>query len=286
MDIHQFDSITKFFAQRQITRRQAIAGSAAGLAAAGLGAAGLAAAQDASPEADETTGTTEHGPTMLFVQTYQGGTITPKEGTDRYELVLERGFGQTIYFSDRPDRIVGTSDTPDFLEGLGFMENNPPNAAIVVETGPDTHDIAVIELFTPTYDPVTQGVTYEIVFLDNWEESLEFGLTHAPTALPEMETSFGAASLFIDDCPDMEMHCVDRQTDAIRGTIENSVHDGFCYGWAEAKCLPCQPWQGDFHDAASYWADQCNQQFSSCDGNCRVDWVCSEGFDIGVCKRR
>lgn len=286
MDANRFDSVTKFFAQRKSTRRQALAGGAAGLAAAGFGAAGYAAAQEATPDAGPTTDELAHGPQMLFVQSFRSGTITPKEGSDRYELTLESGNGQTIYFSDRPDRVVGTNDTPDFLDGLGFMEDNPPNAAVIVETGPDTRDIAVVELFSPIYDPLTQGVTYEVAFLDNWEESVEFGLTHAPGALPDEAVSFGAASLFIDDCPDMTIHCIDRASDAILGSIDNAVHDGFCYGWAEAKCLPCAPWIGSYRDAKNHWNEVCNETVPECNGNCYTDWVCSQGFDIGVCKRR
>ncbi len=46
---------------------------------------------------------------MLFVQSFQSGSIAPVDGAEgRYTVTLEQGLGQTIYFSDRPERIVGT----------------------------------------------------------------------------------------------------------------------------------------------------------------------------------
>ena len=72
---------------------------------------------------------------MLFIQSFQSGSVVPKDGAEgRYTLTLEQGLGHTIYFSDRPDRIVGAPRPPQFLEGLGFPDDNPPNAALVVET--------------------------------------------------------------------------------------------------------------------------------------------------------
>lgn len=282
MDRGHFDGISKLFAERKLSRRRAMTGSAAGLAAAGLGAVGLTAvsAQDSTPAADEPEA--EHGPTMLFVQTFQSGVIAPKEGTDdRYILELDGGAGQTIYFSDRPDRIVGSSDTVRFLEGLGFPDDNPPNAAIVVETGPGMTDIGVLELFSPTYNPVTKGVTYEVAFLDNWESSLDMGFTHAPTALPEMATAFGAASLFIDDCPDDTITCAGNADFEPRGTIANSEHDGYCYSWSDMKCLPCQPWHY-YEEAFTYWSSVCNERFAECENDCFPASLCSAGFG---CKR-
>src|SRR5215207_830875 len=210
----RFDRIAKLFAGRRLSRREALTTSGAGLAAASLGAlaaAGLspaATAQDATPPAPDAEPNAGHGPTMLFVQTYQSGSIVPTDGIDgRYTLTLEQGHGQTIYFSDRPDRIVGATDTPRFLEGLGFPADNPPNAALVVETAPGETDVAVVELFNPLYDPVSRGVTYEIEVLGNWQASLELALSEVPTDLAALAPSFGAAHLFIDDCPDEEVYC-------------------------------------------------------------------------------
>jgi hypothetical protein len=282
MNANPIDSVSKYFAERKISRRQAMIQGGAGLAVAGIATTGLTkmtVAQDATPEVGAT------GPKMLFVQTYQSGTISPKEGDDgRYILSLEAGNGQTVYFSDRPDRIVGTNPTPQFLEGLGFPDDNPPNAALVVETSPTDSDIAVVELFAPKYDPESQSVSFEIEVLANWQKSLEMEFSEAPTDLATFVPSFGAAQLFIDDCPDMTMTCytMDGQTPVRQGTIDNGEHDGFCYSWGRAGCYPCQPW--DPNNAYAYWAAQCNQRFDGCAGECGVSKVCSAGLQ-GECDR-
>src|SRR5262245_34222352 len=100
----RFDRISKAFAGRRRSQKPFVQPSLAS-DLAGL-AAGAVAAQEATPAADASTGA-DRDPTVLFVQTYQSGTITPVEGADgRYTLKLEPGTGQTVYFSDRPDRIV------------------------------------------------------------------------------------------------------------------------------------------------------------------------------------
>jgi hypothetical protein len=288
MDANRLDTVSKFFADRRISRRQAMIQGGAGVAAAGIAAAGLSKvsfAQDATPAAGANSEVAETGPKMLFLQSYQSGTITPKEGDDsRFILNLQSGGGQTVFFSDRPDRIVGTNPTPQFLEGLGFPDDNPPNAALVVETGPTDTDIAVVELFAPQYDPETQSVSYEISVLANWQSALEMEFSEAPTDLATFVPSFSAAQLFIDDCPDMNITCytLDGRTPVVQGTIDNSAHDGFCYSWGKAGCYPCSPW--DPSNAYEYWVGQCNALFSSCNGDCGVSKICSAGAQ-GECDR-
>ena len=264
MDATRFDRIAKGFADRKLSRRQAVVQG--GVPAATGPAA--AAAQDAAPD-----------PTMLFVQTYQAGTIAPVEGSaGRYTLTLEAGSGQTVYFSDRPDRVVGANPTSAFLEGLGFPDDNPPNAALVVETAPGEIDVAVVELFAPVYDPVGQGVTYEVEVLANWQSSLELGFTEAPTDLAALAPSFGSAHLFIDDCPDYTLECytTDYSNNYVRthGTIGNEEHDGFCYSWRQWDCLPCTPWNRWEEDVQTYWGGVCNDRFWQCHSDyhtsCRV----------------
>ncbi len=167
-------------------------------------------AQDATPAPSDLPDADDagSGPAMLFLQSFKSGSIAPKDGDKgRYVLTLEQGLGQTIFFSDRPERIVGATPTDQFLGALGFVESNPPNAALVVETAPGEVDIAVVELYSPVFDPDSPGVTYEIEVLKNWEESLEMGFQEAPTDLATLAPSFGAAQLFIDDCPDATMYC-------------------------------------------------------------------------------
>jgi hypothetical protein len=263
MDPTRFDTVAKLFAKRRLSRRQALAQGGAGLAAGALAAAGLAAtalAQDATPEVAG-----ESAASMLFVQSFQAGTIAPKDGApDCFTLTLAQGHGQTIYFSDRPDRIVGASPTPQFLEGLGFPDDNPPNAALVVETAPGETDIAVVELFNPLYDPETQGVTYDIAVLANWQAELEMGFHEAPTDLAALAPSFGAAHLFIDDCANRGIPCFNGN----RRVGEFQSQD-FCFWWRYLSCNPCEPdWAEDRADLNAYWKRKCNDTFPACNGAC------------------
>jgi hypothetical protein len=224
--------------------------------------------QDATPEAGpDYTGKVE----FLFVQTYQSGTIAPVEGQDgRYSLALEAGTGQTVYFSDRPERIAGAAPTPQFLDGLGFFADNPPNAALVFEAAPGNTDVAVVELFNPVYDPETQGVTYEVEVLENWQTALDLGFQEAPADLASIAPSFGAARLFIDDCADADMQCINKYTKDVIRVIPNDAHDGFCYSWGAWMCLPCQPKITDSRQAEQYWIDWCNLKVLACNDVCTI----------------
>jgi hypothetical protein len=284
MDASRFDSVSKFFANRRLSRRDAMIKGSSVLAATGLAAAGLARsanAQDATPVPDEgaaPAGPSPRDPEMLFVQTFQAGAIVAKEGAEgRYTLTLESGIDQTIYFSDRPDRIVGAMPTPELLDMLGFSDDDPPNAALVVETAPGETDVAVVELFAPVYDEASKGLTYEIEVLKNWRRELDMEFSEYPTDLASLEPSFGAAHLFIDgiaDCPDGTMYCsIDGNT---IGEIANADHDGFCQSWSVPRmCLPCDPWKTN--DVVSYWKGVCNERFNDCQGRCEVSGWCSSG---------
>lgn len=299
MQPDRFDTITRLFAERRLSRRKALTETGAGLAAAGLAATGLAAtgiatttsAQGATPAA--TTGTEpaggDHGPATLFVQTFQSGTIAPKDGaSDRFTLTLEQGHGQTIYFSDRPDRMVGAIPSEQFLESIGFPDDNPPNAALIFETAPGETDVAVVELFAPTFNQDSQGVTYDVAVLGNWQAELDLDFTEAPTDLAAIASSFGPAQLFIDDCPDATMRCRKRGSGEVIGEIPNEDHDGYCYSYFNVACLPCSPaWDYQGNENASYWGSQCTARFEGCaDYSCYLTNFCSRDAPLGntLCK--
>ncbi len=147
----------------------------------------------------------------MFVQTTKGGMWAPKNGEEGvYTLTLTGLPAQTVYFSDRPERIVGTQSTSDFLAALGFGEENPPNAALVTNTDKG-EDILVIELFNPVY---TEGesesgatLTYDARILENYHETNLGGVAALQSALDAMPASFDSASLFIDDCANGNVWC-------------------------------------------------------------------------------
>ena len=135
---------------------------------------GLAAAQDATPVATPEgtpSGSEVPATTELFVQSFRSGSLAPAiSGPGTHTVTLAEGLGQTIVFADRPSREVFTTSTPLFLNNLGFNGANPPNAAMLMDAGNGTTDIAVVELFNPTYDDTTHTATYDIAVLANWQD--------------------------------------------------------------------------------------------------------------------
>jgi len=268
MDPRRFDRISKLFANRRLSRRQAIATGGAGLATLATGP--IATAQDATPDAETVPGDAWSGEktTYLFVQSFHGGSITPTDDIEgRYTVTLNQGTGQTISFGDRPSRDVGVTDTPEFLEGLGFSDDNPPNAALIVETESGETDIAVVELFNPTYDPETRGVTYEVEVLDAWQEDLDLGLREEPTDLATLAPAFGSAHLLIDDCPSiLVVECHDSRLLRQVGILST---DDVC--WVDPVCVPCEPYGNYPPDRCApwdYWSAQCEEQIPECSDGC------------------
>lgn len=187
MDATRFDTLAKLFAGR-FSRRRSL----------GRGQFTPAQAQHATPAADR------DGPTMLYIQSFQAGSVVPKDGADgRYTLTLESGLGHTVFFSDRPDRIFGSMPSPRFLAELGFPADNPPNAALVVDVADGQTEVAVLELFDPTYDEASRTATYEVAVLAEWEreggQSDDATFSESTADLADLLPTFGAAHLFIDD---------------------------------------------------------------------------------------
>ncbi len=244
MNADRFDRITRLFAQQRLTRRQAVMMSVA----AGVAASTATAAQNATPIA---TTTGEKTSETLFLQAFQSGSIAPKaDATDRYVLTLKQGLGQTIYFTDRPERVVGVTPTAQFLGNLGFPTTNPPNAALVVEKEGGTTEIAVVELFDPSYDEATHTATYDVAVLEEWERELGVGFTEVPGDLTAFGPEFGAAHLFIDDCADGTVIC---NASSMEGANTFTVDAGFCY--VDGCCRPCT----DGTDVKTYWAKKCQE---------------------------
>ncbi len=193
-------------------------------------------------------------------------------------MTLAQGLGQTIYFSDRPERIVGTSPTTTFLAGLGFSAENPPNAALVVEPLPSETDIAVVELFNPVYDEATHTATYDVKALAEWRDALGVGLTEEPADLAALGSSFGAAHLFIDDCSNANIVCLGGPSGGAVGTFSNQA---MC--WNYLTCMPCEPYghtQPNECATYSYWNDKCNQTFAWCRQSC-TNYLVGASYNSG-----
>jgi hypothetical protein len=87
----------------------------------------------------------------MFVQT--AGRFT----SDGPTVTLHDVTPATLYFSDRPQRVVGHMTTADFVELWGEGDNSfaadPPNAVLAfVEPGPGAPADAVVVIKTPTLE--------------------------------------------------------------------------------------------------------------------------------------
>jgi hypothetical protein len=209
MDASRFDRLTRHLGRRT-TRRTALGTALAGIS---LGALNHAAAGQATPATDATPAAEGDQPVFMFVQTAASGRgeVNPAAGTPvadgtpvpgggaSYLLTLEGHTGLTVYFSDRPDRIVGAVPTEDFLPGLGFTPGNPPNAALVGEFKAG-QGVVVLQLVEPGYDPESGTLTYGAEVLDAYQGGNLEPVTHEQLA-ERLPAEFGPAALFIDDCP-------------------------------------------------------------------------------------
>jgi len=84
----------------------------------------------------------------MFVQTAQG------IDSDGKALILRGITPSTLYFSDRPERVVGHMTTADFVDlwaiGDNSFEADPPNAVLAfLEPGADAPDDAVVVIKEP-----------------------------------------------------------------------------------------------------------------------------------------
>jgi hypothetical protein len=99
----------------------------------------------------------------MFVQTAQG--VISEDGT----LTLRGVTPSTLYFSDRPMRVVGQMKTADFVglwgEGDNSFETDPPNAVLsFLEPGGDVPQDAVVVIKAPRLE--NSHLTYSIEVLE------------------------------------------------------------------------------------------------------------------------
>lgn len=130
-----------------------------------------------------TTSTTSSGvPQLMFVQSAEDFKVDPAAGTLRLVKVNQ----QTLYFSDRPQRIAGHLQMADYLKewtaqaGKDNFGADPPNATLsVYEPGQSDNTVVVVEITSPVVDGVDLIYSYRIIN-------------------GTMPTSGGPTSLFID----------------------------------------------------------------------------------------
>jgi len=153
---------------RELNRREVMGLMAAVPLAAALGSTSRAHAQ----ESDEDDGTVDY----LFVQTAER--VTLEDGV----LTLHDINSSTLYFSDRPERIVGHARTDQFTDHWGTGENSfaadPPNAALSILVGDEPQDVVVV-LKNPRLE--SDNLIYDVEVLEG-----------------NSEAKGGACALFID----------------------------------------------------------------------------------------
>jgi hypothetical protein len=194
MATNRFDELSMRFARR-FNRRVGLAG-AMGVSAGLLGRfAPELHAQEATPIV-EATPAAEDKVDLLFVQTFSSGSLI-ENGDDGYTLTLEGSTGQTVYFSDRPERVVGKITDETFLDSRAFDPSDPPNAAIVAGTG-DNEDILVVELTEPALDTTTGTISYTARVLKSQPEGAQLADLAARQTDYSMAESLSQITLFID----------------------------------------------------------------------------------------
>ena len=129
-----------------------------------------------SCEEKQTKEEATHEVEFLLVQNAEGVSL------NNGELRLKNIQPSTLYFSDRPDRIVGRVTTQKYVDHWSVGDNNfsadPPNAVLSVQNGNEIEDITVV-----LKDPKLEGadLVYNVEILDG-----------------SASLTGGAAALFID----------------------------------------------------------------------------------------
>jgi hypothetical protein len=106
-----------------------------------------------------------------------------------FSLELYNVSDKTILFSDRPDRIVTSVSTSDFIGnwstgGEDSFAVDAPNAVLVVDELKGQQETTIIELFDPVYD------------LDN--KTLKYDISPDNATFIDLPSEFGQSTLVID----------------------------------------------------------------------------------------
>lgn len=181
----------------RLSRRTALTASLGGLAVAGVAGFAAASAQEATPVVSPATAGEA---TFLFVQSgFSSGSLSANpDGT--FQLTLMNAPVQTVYFADRPDRIVGVVATDRFLDIPNFDSHDPPNAALAIEVDAGNTDVIVFELTGVDYDAAGASPTYIAMLLEGIDQYVQTGGGQAeePLTADTLPQEFGSSSLFID----------------------------------------------------------------------------------------
>ena len=142
----------------------------------------LVAAMLSMAAAATTSTSSSEAPQLMFVQTAEDLKVDAAKSTLRLVKVNQ----QTLYFSDRPQRIAGHLKMADYLKewtakaGKDNFGANPPNATLsVYEPGQPDNTVVVVEITNPVVNGADLIYRYKIIN-------------------GKMPAKGGATSLFID----------------------------------------------------------------------------------------
>jgi hypothetical protein len=145
-----------------------------------------------TPSGGNETGTSNNmtGATFLFIQGADSGSVSEVNATTS-TIQLGNVSDKTILFSDRPNRIVASIDTADFIGNWSTGPNSfaidPPNVALVVHDDEEQRqELGVFELYNPEYDSEANTLRYDIV-------------SENGTSIGGLPGEFGQSTLVIDD---------------------------------------------------------------------------------------
>ena len=201
---------------------------------------------------------------FLFVQVADSGTLVPIAGASNHYLLTLKGVApQTVYFSDRPARLAGHVTTDAFLKGLGFLEKNPPNAAIEVEQAKEDEDTIVVELRHPVYDGAKATLQYDVTILPDARGGLAYYDAKRDNKLPR---TFGNVSLFIDDCPPAQVTCTNISNGKACGTFTSSPSQVCFNPSARTICQLCD------NNICNEKSPQCCPTASACRLTSVIEW--------------
>jgi hypothetical protein len=147
--------------------------------------------------ATETVAAAESAGTgLLFTHSVGAGTLEPSGGGDEYTLTLTEPAERITSFTDRPVRSADTETVQEFVdswEERGFADD-PPNAALVIDSESSGSDTAVFEVADPSYDSQAGTLTYTAKKIES-----DQGASALPQGeIDQVPESFEEAHLFID----------------------------------------------------------------------------------------
>ena len=113
-----------------------------------------------------TTGNSQSAPQFMFVQSAEDIRVDTAKNTFRLVKVNP----QTVYFTDRPQRIAGHIKMPAYLAewtraaGSDNFSSDPPNATLsVYEPGQPDNTVTVVKLTQPVMDGDDLVYSYKLI---------------------------------------------------------------------------------------------------------------------------